>query len=725
MTYFREEDVFMDNRIKELILGYDLCNDYIQISCYNQKTQDMDTICYIGEKMMDRIPTVLCRLYSDRSWVCGYEAWKAVNEHRGVLVENFVDALEPKQSITVDGDIYSGAELVRIFMQESLELLTKYYPHWAVGQLTVSVEKLGKNTIEALKALSAEMNFDESRLSVINHVSAYEHYALNQKRELWQHDVGLFDYSRRGMTYYHLSISKKRMPVAVMATTVPLTEYFDGSEIGQTAPPELDRRFLEVVRQVTANRIISTVYLTGEGFEGNWAKISLKNLCHHRKGFIGSNIFSRGACYYSLMTAGLLEEGSFIALNEDVISKTIYIRGSKKREMTNLELVQAGQIWYDVQAEAFFIPDGMNHVTIHLMDYLSKRERSFQIPLEGFGEDEKRPDKTRYFHIQFRFDDASHCRVSLKDIGFGEFYPASAQVAEQVFDIYDETLDDKEVHEPGRLILTDGRQNTVPYYFSLSGIRVYSSEQLCHYIYHHIYTVSTETFGDDLFYWIEKNLGERALVKRLREAKKNRRTLKELVRLILMSVDYYSKEEIRQLQKTIEEIEMQNPVETRKVEADNYLRYGRPLEALAVYKKVDLMMDDSEDMVTNAFRGNVCHNMGIAFARLANGEAALACFKKAYEWNASEASRDAWLMMLKILGREEEMLQETNRMILSPDVFERLNQRLEDAEHNFEVQPVSGMLEKMKDIHSESQWDEICPEVLTWLEKEKGEYRGL
>ena len=265
----------------------------------------------------------------------------------------------------------------------------------------------------------------------------------------------------------------------------------------------------------------------------------------------------------------------------------------------------------------------------------------------------------------------------------------------------------------------------VPYYFGLSGIRVYSLEQLCYYIYHHIYTVSAETFGDDLFYWIEKNLGERALVKRLRDAKKNRRTLKEMVRLILMSVDYYSKEEIHQLQKTIEEIEMQNPIETRKVEADNYLRYGRPLEALAVYKKVDLMMEDSEDMVTKEFQGNVYHNMGIAFARLANGEAALACFKKAYEGNGSEASRDAWLMMLKILGREEEMLQETNRMILSPDILERINQRFEDAEHSFEAQPVSEMLEKMKDIHSESQWDEICPEVLAWLEKEKGEYRGL
>ena len=93
--------MFMDNRVKELILGYDLCNDYIQICCYNQKTQDMDTICYIGEKMLDRITAVLCRLYRDQTWVCGYDAWKAVNENRGILVENFVDGLEDEKEIQV------------------------------------------------------------------------------------------------------------------------------------------------------------------------------------------------------------------------------------------------------------------------------------------------------------------------------------------------------------------------------------------------------------------------------------------------------------------------------------------------------------------------------------------------------------------------------------------------------------------------------------------------
>lgn len=716
--------MFMDNRVKKLILGYDLCNDYIQISCYNQKTQDMDTICYIGEKMMDRIPTVLCRLNDEPTrWLCGYDAWKAVNEQKGILVENFVEVMESESEISVGGHGYSGAELTRIFIAETLNLLTKYYPHWEVGYLVISVEKLKKNTIEALRPLSEVLGIEPSLIKVVNHVSAYEHYALNQKKELWQYDVGLFDYTKRGMTYYHLTISKKRMPATAMATSISLQEYFDGSEIGVTAPPELDRRFLEVVRKVTANKIISTVYLTGEGFEGNWAKVSLKNLCHHRKGFIGSNIFSRGACYFAMAEAGLLPENDFVALNEDVISKSIYILGSKSREFVNEELIKAGQVWYDAQAETNIIPDGMDHMTLHIMDYVSKRECSIPISLSGVMNDVNRPDKTYCLNVRLSFDDFSTCRVRIFDKGFGEFYSATEQTYEQTFNIYDETLNDKEVHEPGRLILTNPRYNTVPYHFGLSGIRVYSLEELCYYIYHHVYAVSKDTFGDDLIYWVDKNLGEKALAKRLREGKKNQRSLKEMVRMVHMSVDYYTKDEIQSLQKIIEEIELQNPVETKKVEADNYLRYGKLMEALSTYKKVELMMEEHEDAVTKEFRGNVYHNMAVTFARLANGEAALACFKKAFEFNGSDRSRDSWLMLLKIMGRDEELMNETNRMILAPEIVELYHQQLKEAEDIAKERPVFEMLDCIKLILSEEQWDAMESEVTSWIEAEKGEYR--
>lgn len=714
----------METQVKKLILGYDLCNDYVQISCYNQKTQDMDTICYVGEKMLERIPTVLCRLHGHpASWACGYDAWKAVNEQKGVLVQNFVDALEGKQQMVVNDDYYSSAELTRIFIMESLKLVKKYYPHWAVEQLSISVENFGKNTVDALKPLAQMLEIDEKALNIINHVSAYEHYALNQKKELWQYDVGLFDYTKRGMTYYHLAISRKRMPVTAMATVVSLKEYFDGSEIGVTAPPELDRRFLEVVREVTANKIISTVYLTGEGFDGNWAKISLKNLCHHRKGFIGSNIFSRGACYFSMNKAGILPENEFIALNEDVLSKSVYIHGSKNREMINQDLIMAGQVWYEAEAETYVIPDGMDHITVHLMDYISKKERTIPISLTEMVMSKERPDKTWYLKVQMTFDDFSHCHVTVTDEGFGEFYAPSTVQIEKVFDIYDETLNDKAVQEPGRLILPDARQNTVPYHFGLSGIRIYSLEELCYYMYHHVYAVSLETFGDDLIYWIEKNLGEKTLAKRLREGRKNQRTLKEMVRMTLLSVDYYSKEEVESLHKVIEEIELQNPVEAKKVEADNYLRYGKLLEALSTYEKVDYMMEEHEDMVTKEFRGNVYHNMGITFARLANGKAAFECFKKAFELNQSERSRDGWMMLLKIMGREEEMLRETNRMLLAPEIVDLYQQQFNEAEEMSNQKPVFAMLERMKADLSDGDLYETESEITSWLENQKSEYR--
>lgn len=717
----------MDNRTKELIIGYDLCNDYTQISCYNQKTQDIDTICYIGQKMMDRIPTVLCLLGEDEdSWVCGYEAWKAVNERRGVLVENFAEDLESDKFIKVAGRFYTCADLTRIFIRESLNLLTKYYPHWHIGQLTVAVEKFGKGSVDALRPLCQMLSFEEKHLNVISHVSAYEYYALNQKKELWQHDVGLFDYSKKGMTYYHLSISKKRTPAAAMATTIPLQEYLNGSEIGEMSPPELDRRFFEIVQKVTANKIISTVYLTGEGFDGDWAHLSLKTLCHHRKGFIGSNIFSRGACYYSLQAEGLLTSDRFIALNDDVISRMIYVRGSKKREMVNEELVKAGQVWYDVQSEITFIPENTDHVTLHLLDYVGRNDYTLQIPLDEMDFAEGRPDRTHYIRMNLFFEDVSKCHVTLQDMGFGEFYPPANKTIEKVFDIYDDKeLESKEGHETGRLILTNNKMNTVPFYFNLSGMRVYSCEELCYYIYQNIYAVSDETFGEDLIYWIDKNLEERGLVKRLREAKKNKRTVKEMVRTVLMSVDYYSKDEVEALQGIIEEIEMQNPIENRKVEGDNYLRYGKLLEAVETYKKVDLMVEESEEEVCQEFLGNVYHNMGAAFAKLGHGSAALECFSKAFELNHSETSRDSMMMMMMIMGMDEEMMQETGRMNMAPEEVSEICRRFDEAKDAVSQDGTSIMIEKIKDIHSESQWDGICPEILEWLEKQKGEYRNL
>lgn len=83
------------------------------------------------------------------------------------------------------------------------------------------------------------------------------------------------------------------------------------------------------------------------------------------------------------------------------------------------------------------------------------------------------------------------------------------------------------------------------------------------------------------------------------------------------------------------------------------------------------------------------------------------------------------MMMMMIMGMDEEMMQETGQMNMSPEEVSEICRRFDEAKDAVSQDETSIMIEKIKDIHSESQWDGICPEILEWLEKQKGEYRNL
>lgn len=56
----------------------------------------------------------------------------------------------------------------------------------------------------------------------------------------------------------------------------------------------------------------------------------------------------------------------------------------------------------------------------------------------------------------------------------------------------------------GRFILCTGRTAVKPYIFPISETKVYSIEELCHYIYNNIYEISVEIFDKVMTDWIRK-----------------------------------------------------------------------------------------------------------------------------------------------------------------------------------------------------------------------------
>jgi len=652
----------MDMKVENLIIGYDLCNDYSRISCYNEKKKEPESICTVGDKISHRIPAVLFKDRLTQEWSFGEEALQNVKEKDGWLFENFVAGYEEVPLLSVYGEQYEKRELIETFVTLSLALLNHYYPSNRIETIIFTTPELSPKLIVDLKALKNLPQFEESQIDVQSHIASYEYYALSQNKDLWRHDVGLFEYDAKGLTYYHLSISRRHHPIIVEASAFPLSAYLNYEDYQNCSGPELDKRFLEIVKEVMSQKIISTVYLCGEGFETDWMNLSLKTLCMNRRVFKGQNLYAKGACYSGLLESQETKNDEFVILNDDIVSKWVYIRGSHGKEKMRYELVKAGDYWYNINQNVEFVLDQTETINLYVRDIRTNKEIGIPLKLEALPE---REPKTTRIAFNLSFENSKICNIVMQDAGFGSLFKATDRTWKKHLNI-DEYEGQKAEEEIGRLIICKYLPEKIPYYFNISGVKVYTVEELCYYIYNNIYAVHEEIFDEELFYWLEKSVLEEKLARGLRNLKKANPSLKEQVRYLLTYVDYYSEEECYQLMLAIDEMELQDPIESRKVEADNYIKYARYAEAISVYSNVIYQMEHYEDLnITKKFKGDVYHNLGVAYMRLLNGDAAKEAFKKAYFLNQNKESLKSYLWALKLLNDESRFFDITEEYHLT------------------------------------------------------------
>lgn len=116
------------------------------------------------------------------------------------------------------------------------------------------MEDVDLATADALKRAAASMGIGAQLLALESHRLSYEYYALSQRRELWTHDVGLFEYDRRGAAVSSSVCILEASSAGGKAETTVLNQYLDGHELADPVPPEMDRQFLEAIKEVSARK---------------------------------------------------------------------------------------------------------------------------------------------------------------------------------------------------------------------------------------------------------------------------------------------------------------------------------------------------------------------------------------------------------------------------------------------------------------------------------------
>lgn len=309
-------------------------------------------------------------------------------------------------------------------IEEKINSVIESYGHGAKekAKIVFSTEEEQIPRAKALEKRLMGKGYQKSNLRLISRENAFIHYVISQEKELRKHTVYLFDFDGECLKAYKMEHSKKKTPLNYKAEKQVLGSFTLSTGQGERGKV-LDEKFASVLKQLFSKEVVSAVFLTGAGFEGDWLKKSLKILCDGRRAFVGQNLFSSGCCYY----AGTMEEQRkkefMIQAPETVLYEAGVLDGANKDAF--VKVTEAGNAWYDTKGSVDVILERMGKVDVVFVNTMTGEKQVESVDVSSLG---SRPRKMGRLQLKIRFFDNKTGVITVCDKGFGDFLPATHQL---------------------------------------------------------------------------------------------------------------------------------------------------------------------------------------------------------------------------------------------------------------------------------------------------------
>ena len=414
---------------KGSILGVDLNEKSCQISYYDENKEEPETM----EAAVDnyQIPLIL-GYYKDR-WVYGQEAKRLKEAGEGDIVTHLFRKAVKRKKVRVGEKIHDGVWLLAKFVSLMLKKFEK------IDYITFSVPYTNVDMSKMLKGIGKHIGVPGECVFVQDYKESFCQYMFYQPKELWQYESALFYCDAQEIRAYMLrrlnTVSTKSRDMFVTVEEVANAHMRELEAIypvlNVDKAKDADESFKSFIQNVFDKKVVSSVYLTGEGFENNWYPNSLRVLCNGRRAFMGNNLYSKGACY----TAQRRKEEQSDApvyLDETKLTEQISVRMRVNGEEGWYPLVSWGNHWYESDRQFEVLLGDTEDIEIHVDSLVTGRHLVESVSLKGL------PDRKNYalrLKISTFFSDEKTCHIIFEDMGFGEFFAPSGFRVEKIIEL--------------------------------------------------------------------------------------------------------------------------------------------------------------------------------------------------------------------------------------------------------------------------------------------------
>ena len=416
----------------QLVYGIDICQDVTQISTIRQAGKEPEELFFDINTQEKLLPTVLY-LGNDEKWYICEEAYAKAKAEQGAVLKNFFGQVFSEKEIIYQGSVYSSVFLLECYVVELIKRLEEIARGERPQHIVITCQELNQDEIAVQKfkhVLEAAglAEFCEVR----SHLESFVSYMVHQGEALWKNGAAAFEYGTSGIFFYYINTCFGRDKKQLIADYAKYTDLlFVG--LPPTEPEEAKKAAFSFGQQAGLwmnRRQAVSLFITGRGFNGNFAMEQIQAVSTNRRLFKGQNLYTQGACYMAYesikgRTALLPKVYMPMQIVTDI---TLKIEQDGKEE--GLILATAGESYPDIKRSFDVIVKGepefcfaIKRVGLepyHIMLGLPVKEKQIQI--------------NRY-QVRLFFLHRDRCVLQIKDMGFGMFQPTTYRIYEKILDL--------------------------------------------------------------------------------------------------------------------------------------------------------------------------------------------------------------------------------------------------------------------------------------------------
>jgi len=405
-----------------LMLGIDFSKTDMQISLWNEEKACAQMYNFTGLPTGEVLPMMVIADEQGKL-LAAKEAldYSMRTKKPGVtsLYGNFSE--EP---VELGGKMHTITELFAAYLQNTLGSIRRRYGGAPIAKIGITGERLTRAHIRHLTQVMELLGYGREKLFFSTHADAFLWYELFES--VAQNTVSMtMDFDSKGVKTYIMTPKDEGKGLPCYLTTVDYSEFVAGSLPGILEPEGRAAYFENIAGVALARQNVTTLYVTGAFAEDKAILKVLQRLSEgNRRVFAGRGLYCLGACWQAVK-----EKLPKEVLADRQIFHNVFLEAYQDAKVEPVLLLCAGSALDDATRQVQVILDDVRELKFRVEDVRRGESISCTLQPENLM---VRENKTIRLEVELRFLDYETLVFKIRDIGFGEIYPATYRVWEQM-----------------------------------------------------------------------------------------------------------------------------------------------------------------------------------------------------------------------------------------------------------------------------------------------------